>query len=75
MRVLYSASFSKLIAPMDSPRLELSNNILFVIFHRRLTLFSFSTCFSVKKNCVQQREKSQQQGRRSFFLLGGAHQH
>jgi hypothetical protein len=33
---------------MDSPRLELSNGILFVKFRRRLSSFPFLVCFLLK---------------------------
>jgi hypothetical protein len=46
--VIYSAPSSKIIISMNSPWLELSNGILFAIFHYRLTHFPFSVCFSVE---------------------------
>jgi hypothetical protein len=49
MRVMYGASFSKLITPMDSPHQGLSNGILFVKFRYRLDSFSFFEFTSVEE--------------------------
>jgi hypothetical protein len=48
MRVMYSTPSSKIIISMNSPWLELSNGILFVIFRYRLTHFPFSFFFLLK---------------------------
>jgi hypothetical protein len=51
---------------MDSPRLELSNGILFAKFRRRLSSFPFSVYFLLKIRVSM--EGNSHQGRRSVFL-------
>jgi hypothetical protein len=63
---MYSAPFLKIIASMDSPCLELSNDILFAIFRYRLTHFLFFRSISVKNRPAM--KKSQVAGGREEFL-------
>jgi hypothetical protein len=60
--VIHSASFLKSITSMDSPRLELSSDILFAKFHNRLSHFPFSIWFSIEE--IESEKKKPQQGRR-----------
>jgi hypothetical protein len=66
---MYGASFSKLIAPMDSPRLELSNGILFAKFRRRLSTFLFSGLILLENHVLQRRDGSSREG--DGFCFGG----
>jgi hypothetical protein len=56
---------------MNSPRLELSNGILFVIFRYRLSLFPFFTYFLLKIGSSE--KKWQQQEEERVFLPRGTH--
>jgi hypothetical protein len=67
MRVMYSAPFSKLIASMDSLRLKLSNGILLVIFHHRLTIFFHFQLNAVEENRTS-RGKMNTTGKKVRFL-------
>jgi hypothetical protein len=58
---MYSKPFSKIIASMDSPWLELSNGILLVNFRYRLSYIPFLIVFCFKIGLVG---KKLQQGRR-----------
>jgi len=66
---MYSAPSSKIIISMDSPWLELSNGILFVIFRYRLTHFPFSVLIMLE-NRVQQMGLQLQQEERNFCPVG-----
>jgi hypothetical protein len=66
MWVMYSKPFSKIIASMDSPWLELFSDILFAKFRCRLSRFPFSIWFYVKKSNQKGRIRGREERRRAL---------
>jgi hypothetical protein len=57
---------------MDSPRLELSNGILFAKFRRRLSTFPFSGLILLENHVLQRRDGSSREGDGFLFWWGPA---